>query len=102
MKKLNVCELSISSSSNGRHKLSFHRERIPNCRAFVANIFDDRVVVRRGGIDDRNATSAYFETGGVNPCITTKSDFPINNGRYLIDEEESNDDVIVAFFEDII
>ena len=102
MKKLNRDELSICSSSGGRHKLAIHRDCIPNCKAFTVNVFDDRVEVYRSGIDDRNVIPAFFETGGINPCITIKSDHRVNNGRYLIDQDESNEDVVVAYFEDII
>jgi hypothetical protein len=102
MRRLNRYELSICNSSFGRHKLSIHRDCIPNCKTFVVNVFDNRVEISRSGIDSRNAIPAFFETGGVNPCINIKGDYRVNNGRYLIDQDESNEDVVVAYFEDII
>jgi hypothetical protein len=100
-RKLEINELSVMSSSNGRHKVSVHRNILSGCKAFVVNFFDDKIEVCRGGIDDRRSVSVFFD-GGVNPCVTVGSHNDIANGRYLIDQDESNEDVVVAYFEDII
>lgn len=68
-------------------------------REVVIDINSEYLVIRIPSLDDAKTFKAYHHVKGINR-IAIGAELP--TGKFLIDQEESNEDQLVIYFEDEI
>jgi len=102
-KEENQIRIIKNESSHASSRI-FSRHEFFQCEEVVVSVTDDKITITKPTIDfigrTSKCTTKYIRKTSDHKQICVGVVLPY--GRYLIDEEDSNEDRIVIFFEDKI
>jgi len=92
--------IAITNSTNRSNlKQLIVRHDVFNSKQFVSVHKIDKLIIRKPTIDDDKNINTLCKRGShLNGTFISQ----IEPGKYLIDEEESNEDQLVIYYEDLI